>query len=55
MASTSKVIRISQDKYDKILSEGKMTETFDTVLGRIMERADLMGASDADTNTNKEE
>ena len=43
----SKVIRISQENYDKIVEQGDMTKTFDQVLTKIMKKADVIGASAA--------
>jgi hypothetical protein len=42
---TSKVIRISQEHYDELLSLGRMNMTFDQVLDNVMEKVKLMGAS----------
>jgi predicted CopG family antitoxin len=47
----SKTIRISKENYDKIVSLGDMTRTFDSVLSDIMEKANLLGAS---ATSNKE-
>ena len=38
----SKVIRISQENYDKIVEQGDMTKTFDQVLSKIMEISDIV-------------
>jgi hypothetical protein len=37
----SRTIRISQENYDKIVSEGDMTKSFDQVLTSIIQRADM--------------
>jgi phosphopantothenate synthetase len=42
----SKTIRVSKENYDKIVSERDMTKTFDQVLTKIMERAEMAAALD---------